>query len=69
MTPPCRISALRHKGFSSGAAPTPDAAADLSDRSEGVPDDAAALIAFLLSRDAAYITGQTIHVDGGLTLA
>ncbi len=35
----------------------------------GVPDDAAALIAFLLSRDAAYITGQTIHVDGGLTLA
>ena len=35
----------------------------------GVPDDAAALIAFLLSRDASYITGQTIHVNGGLTLA
>jgi len=35
----------------------------------GAPDDAAALIEFLLSRDAAYITGQTIHVDGGLTLA
>lgn len=35
----------------------------------GIPGDAAALIAFLLSHDAAYITGQTIHVDGGLTLA
>ena len=32
-------------------------------------ENAAALIEFLLSRDAAYITGQTIHVDGGLTLA
>ncbi len=60
---------MRRKGFSSGAAPTRDVAADLSDRSEGVPDDAAALIAFLLPREAAYITGQTIHVDGGLTLA
>lgn len=35
----------------------------------GAPGDAAALIEFLLSRDASYITGQTIHVDGGLTLA
>lgn len=35
----------------------------------GTPDDMAAAVEFLLSRDAAYITGQTIHVDGGLTLA
>lgn len=35
----------------------------------GEPDDAAALIQFLLSRDAGFITGQCIHVDGGLTLA
>ncbi|MFE2377926.1 SDR family NAD(P)-dependent oxidoreductase [Streptomyces sp. NPDC059398] len=32
----------------------------------GVPDDIAAAIAFLASRDAAWITGVTLPVDGGL---
>ncbi|CAN5542841.1 SDR family oxidoreductase [soil metagenome] len=32
------------------------------------PDDIAAPIAFLLSAEAAYITGQVLHVDGGMTL-
>ncbi len=31
-----------------------------------VRDDAGALVSFLLSTDAAFITGQTIHVDGGI---
>ncbi|XEC94308.1 SDR family oxidoreductase [Paenibacillus tarimensis] len=31
----------------------------------GVPEDAARLIAFLASDDAAWITGQIIHSDGG----
>jgi NAD(P)-dependent dehydrogenase (short-subunit alcohol dehydrogenase family) len=32
----------------------------------GTGDDVAGLVAFLASEDAAYITGQTINVDGGL---
>jgi meso-butanediol dehydrogenase / (S,S)-butanediol dehydrogenase / diacetyl reductase len=32
----------------------------------GTNDDVAALLLFLASEDAAYITGQTINVDGGM---
>jgi len=34
----------------------------------GVPDDIAGAVAFLASADAAWITGHTLVVDGGLTL-
>ena len=33
----------------------------------GTPDDVAGVVAFLASADAAFITGQTIYIDGGLT--
>ncbi len=34
----------------------------------GKPEEIAAAVSFLLSDDAAYITGQTIHVNGGVYL-
>lgn len=35
----------------------------------GTPEDVAGLAAFLASDDAAYITGQTVNVDGGLIMS
>ncbi|MBM6405892.1 SDR family oxidoreductase [Phycicoccus sp. CSK15P-2] len=34
----------------------------------GVPDDIGGVVAFLLSDDAGWLTGQTLVVDGGVTL-
>jgi 3-oxoacyl-[acyl-carrier protein] reductase len=34
----------------------------------GSPEDVAAAVRFLASDDAGYITGQTLHVDGGMVM-
>jgi 3-oxoacyl-[acyl-carrier protein] reductase len=34
----------------------------------GEPVDVAEGIVFLLSNDSAYMTGQTLHVNGGMVL-
>jgi len=34
----------------------------------GAPEDVGGAVSFLLSRDAAWVTGQTLVVDGGVTL-
>jgi 3-oxoacyl-[acyl-carrier protein] reductase/meso-butanediol dehydrogenase/(S,S)-butanediol dehydrogenase/diacetyl reductase len=35
---------------------------------QGRPEDQAAVVAFLASEDSAYMTGQTINVDGGIRM-
>ena len=35
----------------------------------GTGDDVSALVLFLVTNEAGYITGQNIHVNGGLFLA
>jgi 3-oxoacyl-[acyl-carrier protein] reductase len=34
----------------------------------GVPDEVAAAAVYLASDEAAYITGQTLHVNGGMAM-
>jgi 3-oxoacyl-[acyl-carrier protein] reductase len=35
----------------------------------GQPDDIAAAVSFLASPGASYITGETLHVNGGMYMA
>jgi 3-oxoacyl-[acyl-carrier protein] reductase len=34
----------------------------------GTPEDVAACVVFLASDEAAYVTGQTLHVNGGMAM-
>ncbi len=54
-------SALPSAAWEAAAAMTPN-------RRLAKPADVATALAFFLSRDAAHITGQTLRVDGGLSL-
>ena len=37
-------------------------------RTLGAPDDVAACVVFLASDEAGYVTGQTLHVNGGMVM-
>lgn len=54
-------SALSSESWKAAAALTPD-------RRLAKPKDVASALAFFLSTEAAHITGQTLRVDGGLSL-
>ncbi|HMN84779.1 MAG TPA: SDR family NAD(P)-dependent oxidoreductase [Bauldia sp.] len=54
-------------GFAPGAM-MPDRVARIPVGRAGVPDDVAAVVAFLASDGAAYVNGQSIHVCGGLLM-
>jgi 3-oxoacyl-[acyl-carrier protein] reductase len=41
----------------------------IATRRLGKPEDIAAAVAFLASEEAGYVTGQTLSVSGGLTMA
>ncbi|MER9972122.1 SDR family oxidoreductase [Mesorhizobium sp. M0060] len=58
---PCRHAATSTVAWESARAASPNGRL-------GEPQDIAELVAFLLSRAARHITGQAIHIDGGLLL-
>jgi 2-hydroxycyclohexanecarboxyl-CoA dehydrogenase len=62
-TPTMRKS---QQAFVGGGAPWEDALARMPMKRAGKPEELAAAVAFLASDDAAYITGHTLSVNGGL---
>jgi 3-oxoacyl-[acyl-carrier protein] reductase len=59
---PARVPGVPHEN------PRPSVAEENPLRRAGRPEDVAAAIAFLASDQASFITGQTIHLDGGRRL-
>jgi len=54
--------------FLAGVPGIRDRGGQLPLRRIGVPEDVAGVVAFLLSSDAAYLTGETVDINGGLLM-
>ncbi len=53
------------RGVSAGAAPPGSAVSGIPLGRKGLPDEIAAAVCFLAGPGGAYVTGQTLHVNGG----
>jgi NAD(P)-dependent dehydrogenase (short-subunit alcohol dehydrogenase family) len=54
-------------GFTDSLAHKPETIASMPMKRVGTTSEIAKAVAFLLSEDAGYITGQSLRVDGGVT--
>jgi glucose 1-dehydrogenase len=61
-----RVNVVSPGLISTARAPKPDAGKVAPLGRAGTPEDVAAVVAFLASRDAGFVTGQNIVADGGL---
>ena len=71
---------VRVNAVAPGSVPTPGARTIVDDagfakrreqaplRRQGLPEEIAAGIAFLIGPDAAFVTGEVLHVDGGISV-
>ncbi len=61
------LTKLVQQGIDDGSIDFPSLMSEIPMRRPGRPEEIAAVVRFLASADASYITGQTIVVDGGWT--
>ena len=66
---PTDTSMLRHLALSGGDGTVEAMVRAVPMRRLGTPEDVAPAVSFLASEPAGYITGQTLSVSGGLTMA